>query len=590
MDMKKRFPSWLEPLFFILILGTALLITSRFHQGKGYFNWKSEIWSDKAGYYIYLPATLYYHWDLKACPQKMDERTGYGFVYEQSKGKIKTDFTYGVAFLLSPFFVATHSITKIAGIPQDWAFAPVYHKMADVASVFYLALGLFLLFRFLRKYFSERSSYITVLILFAGTGLFYYSVIDTLMSHVYSFFLVSLFLLFLKKFLDDTSKRLYLLVFILTFAFAVLIRPSALMLVFVLLFLDVSSRAAFIERLKLIFKPGNIGLLVLVNLIVWLPQMAYNHYLTGDFIVLPSQPEMFPNLFSPRLPELWFSTLNGLFMYTPLMILVVAGIVMMVRRKETNGLMSMFIFLLMSYIFASWWCWYFGCAFGQRSFTDFLPLLGIPLAYLVEQCNFSANKMRAVVIAILILFFCWFNVRVSYAYEGCFFGSAWDWNQYGKLLNSSGLWPVKPGFSHHNDYENLSIANGGTTTSLVSRSRDHSLLFDKDHEFNSSFFEYPDKMKQSGPLKKLKVNFYIFRTGGSATGAFLVCDIKKDGKQILYESRPLDVPMARTREWYVVPANFDMPANLDPWAEVRIYIWNKSKTTFYVDDFDINTE
>jgi len=50
------------------------------------------------------------------------------------------------------------------------------------------------------------------------------------------------------------------------------------------------------------------------------------------------------------------------------------------------------------------------------------------------------------------------------------------------------------------------------------------------------------------------------------------------------------VPMAATRKWYAVPVNFDIPQNLDPWAELKLYIWNRDKTTFYVDDLQINSE
>ena len=88
---------------------------------------------------------------------------------------------------MSPFFVGVHYITKIFHIPQDWAFAPVYHRMTDVAAVFYLILGLWFLRRFLLNYFGERTSFFTALFIFTGTNLFYYTMMDPVMPHVYSF-------------------------------------------------------------------------------------------------------------------------------------------------------------------------------------------------------------------------------------------------------------------------------------------------------------------------------------------------------------------------------------------------------------------
>ena len=294
MEMKKKLPAWLEPVFFIVLFSLAVNLSFSYHSGKGYFNWKSEIWSDRAGYYIYLPATFYYHWDLKKVPAKMDEKTGYGFRYDTVNHKILTENTYGISLLLSPFFIGVHFITKVFHIPQDWAFAPIYHHMADVAAVFYLVFGLILLRRFLLGYVSEPASYITVFLLFAGTGLFYYSIAASLMPPVFTFFLSAVFLFFLKKFLNDPGKfpsppghnldeglcpevnagpgkfpsppgrnldeglspevnadprkYLYFLLFSLALSLEILIAPAAALMLFAVFFLDVTS----LQQLSLI--------------------------------------------------------------------------------------------------------------------------------------------------------------------------------------------------------------------------------------------------------------------------------------------------------------------------------------------------
>ena len=94
----------------------------------------------------------------------------------------------------------------------------------------------------------------------------------------------------------------------------------------------------------------------------------------------------------------------------------------------------------------------------------------------------------------------------------------------------------------------------------------------------------------NGKLSRIKLSLYVFKTGSSPTGGVIVCDIRNEGKQLVYESRPLDMPMAEVRKWYKVPVMFDVPAGLYEWSEVRIYIWNKAKTTFYVDDLKIESE
>ena len=586
MRAKRILHGWFEPVFFILVLGISLSLTFNFHKQLGFFNWKSEIWADRAGYYIFLPATFYYHWDLKQCPPKMDEKTGFGFVYDYQHGKIRSDYSCGLAFPLAPFFVAVHFITRISGIPQDWGFAPVYHRTVNVAAVVYLILGMFLLFRFLRKYYNSLTSYLTVFFLLAGTNLFYYSISDTLMPHVYNFFLAALYIFFLKKYLDHPARYRYFLIACMALALLVLIQPVSPLLIIIVFMLDVRNRDELKTRLNMLFRYKHLPVLILILLLVYIPQLLYNHYVSGHYIWY-SNDDSFANIFSPRLPELWFSTLNGLFLYTPLMILIIAGMIMMVRQKAVNAWISIFLFCILSYIFASRTCWYFGCSFGQRSFIDYLPVFALPFAFLIGSSTSGRKKLRTVFVAFLLLLFSWYNISLSYSCEKCFFGSTWDWNKYAGQLYKAKILPVKPFFAYKNDYENMALCNGGETTTLISRSGNHSLLFNPAHEFNSFFFEYPGNMVRNSVLTKLKVKLYAFKTSTSATDALIVCDISKDGQRLFYEARPLDVPMARTREWYAVPVNFDIPANLDPWSELKVYIWNKAKTTFYIDDLEI---
>jgi hypothetical protein len=589
MQARKMFPAWFEVVFFTVILVVSLSLTWHFHKKFGYFNWKSEIWADRAGYYVFLPATFYYHWDLKKAPPNMDEKTGYGFVYDTKHNTISTKYSCGLAFPLAPFFITVHYIAKIFGIPRDDGFAPIFHHMVNVAAVIYLVLGLFFLFRFLRHYFSEPASYLGIFFLFAGTNLFYYAIADTLMAHVYNFFLVALYLFSLKKYLENPARYRYFIIACMALALVMLIRPTSLLLIVLFFLLDVRSLDELKARLAMMFRAKHLPVLVLILIIGYIPQLLYNHYVSGQFIRYLYD-DSFANLFAPRLLEVWFSTMNGLFIYTPLMILFIAGMIMMVRQKATNAWISIILFLVYSYVFASWTCWYFGCAFGQRSFIDLFPVFAIPFTFLIENSIPGKRWLRTGLIAFLLLLFSWYNISLSHAHEECFFGSTWDWNRYGQLLNKAKILPFKPGFAYINDYENAAICNGGETTSLISRSGNHSLVFNPNHEFNGYFVEYPTNMVRDSVMKRLKIKLFLFKTSNTPTGALIVCSAEKDGKNLFWSSRPVDVPMSRTRQWYAVPVNFDIPKDLDPWAEVKVYIWNKEKITFYIDDLEINAE
>ena len=80
---------------------------------------------------------------------------------------------------------------------------------------------------------------------------------------------------------------------------------------------------------------------------------------------------------------------------------------------------------------------------------------------------------------------------MAFAYEGCFFGSTWDWNRYEARLNKAGILPVTPAFRYFNDFENDAYTPGTTTTNTVARSGDRSAALDSQHAFALGFADYP---------------------------------------------------------------------------------------------------
>ena len=587
-DMNQKRTRWAEPLFFTILFIVAAVTSQCYHSKTEYFSWRSELWADRAASYIYLPATFYYHWDTRQCPPHMDERTGFGFTYDTVRNKICTPSSYGIAFFLSPFFVGVHYITKIFHIPQDWAFAPIYHKMTDVAAVFYLVLGLWFLRRFLLNYFSEKTSFFTVLFVFTGTNLFYYTVMDPVMPHVYSFFLASVFLYSLKEFLNEPRRFYFFILACFSFSFAFLVSYSALFFIPVFIFLDVSGRVQIRNRLKLIGSLRNLVVFLMILLLVMIPQMVYNRYLTGQFLTASPEGPGFYNLTGPRIFELWFSPLNGLFIYSPMMLLILAGIILMFMSGESRAWMYAGLFILVTYLYASWWKWYFGCSYGQRYFVDLLPFLSLPFGFLAEKALGKAVKARFIIIATLALLFSYYNIRMAFAQEGCFFGSTWDWNRYSARLNKAGILPVRPAFRYFNDFENDAYIPGTTTTNTVARSGDHSAVLDSKHEFALGFSDYPGNILPDKRLVKIISGLWVFKTSGNPTGAVLICEFSKDGNLISREEKSLDVPMSAIRKWYFVPLNFDISDQTDEWALLKVYIWNKAGTSFYVDDVSLD--
>ncbi len=390
-----------------------------------------------AGYYVYLPATFIYDFDASAFPDSMDYKTGGGFDLIDSTHKVSTKYTYGVAILEMPFFLLAHTLAPIFGQAQD-GFAPIYHKMINVSGVFYLSLGLGFLFMILYQRHSMRVAVITLAALLLGTNLYYYGISETGMSHVYSFALFSAFLYLIIKNLDAHGdfKKLPLTTIAtlgLLAGLIILIRPTNLIFLSSLVFLYSESFSKVADRLGLLFSYKVILPILLMVAIVMIPQSIYWNYLHGTGIKYSYGDEGF-NWSSPKLLYTWFSTDNGLFVYTPLYFYIVYTMLRGMRFKVWNAGFQFAIFILISYVFSCWWKWDFGCAFGARSYVEYSALFALTVSRsLAALASLRPWKRKLVYtfISLCILL----NLKMTYNFDVCYYGEGnWDWDWLRNLI------------------------------------------------------------------------------------------------------------------------------------------------------------
>ena len=213
----------------IIFFGVNLFLTFNKHSKSGYFNYHSEIWADNAGYYVYLPATFNFNFDSNNFPDSIDTKTGDGFTLDNKNKKVVTKYTYGVALMQMPFYLVANSLAEPLHFEKN-GFSPIYHWCINVASVFYLVLGLFFLKKFLDPLFGKRTSLLSVLTIYLATNLFYFAINETGMSHVYSFSLFCFLLYFLQStnYLEKQKTGSHLL-FGCIVGLIVLIRPTNLL-------------------------------------------------------------------------------------------------------------------------------------------------------------------------------------------------------------------------------------------------------------------------------------------------------------------------------------------------------------------------
>lgn len=226
------------------------------------------------------------------------------------------------------------------------------------------------------------------------------------------------------------GKRIFLIGLIASLI--VLIRPINILFLLVYFVLDINSFKQLAERGKSLIKPATIGLLLTAAILIWLPQLIYWKYSSGHYLFYSYGNEAF-NWWNPKLLHTWFSPKNGLFLYTPLYLILLSGAAYMGIKKSATGIYLTLLFGLLSYIFSCWWDWSFGCSFGARNFVEFLAIFSVPLCYLIESTD--GKKWARFGLFALILFLMVLNLKMTYRFYLCYFGDGdWDWTWYSHLI------------------------------------------------------------------------------------------------------------------------------------------------------------
>jgi hypothetical protein len=274
----------------------------------------------------------------------------------------------------------------------------------------------------------------TLLLTFFGTNLYYYSIVETGMSHVYSFFLFSFILYIITNTEGFRYKLSNKIILSLIVWLSILIRPTNIIFTPILFLWDTSSfqQLFFTFKKKCTFE--NILIYFVSLLIVFSPQLFYWKYAYGSFFTYSYGSEGFSNLFNPYLPEVIFSPKNGLIPYSIVFVLIIIGIVIMLKHKTADGIKYLAVVVAVIYLTASWHTWQFGCGAGMRNMVEYYSLLSFPLSFLIFRL-FSVKKIYLKGLLFLTLtFFVILNFRTNYNFYGCYFGGTWEWAEYFKTL------------------------------------------------------------------------------------------------------------------------------------------------------------
>lgn len=388
-----------------VIIGLICLIAA-INSKWGKYQWRNIIVYDARGYYAYLPA-IFIHYDLAFnFLETREPKSFYSphFKYDYRAnidGKIVNKYFCGTAVAQAPFFLTCHFLKQLIKQPPFSGYEEMYFQAINVAAICYALLGLFFLNKILQIYKLDKKLRLFLLLAAVfGTNLFYYTVYESGMSHVYSFAFVAMFAYYsLLLFQKYQTKYVYLLA--IAMGMIVLIRPVNALIILTLPFFAKDWKN-FIDTVQQVFKDYvTLGKGLIIGFGVVSIQLIIYKIQTGHFFVYSYQKEGF-DFYNPQTFNFLFSYRKGFFIYTPLVFTALFGFYYLFKNnlfKSVSILVSMSFII---YILSSWVCWWYGGSFSSRPMVEYLPIFFLLIATIFKYLQ--TKWVRYSYIALIIFF------------------------------------------------------------------------------------------------------------------------------------------------------------------------------------------
>jgi len=381
-------------MIFLLFVSLTYLLGTWSDRRYGWTNENSRdaspIVSDGAGYYGFLPYWFIHHADGFEFMMEINEKYP-DDSFTDNLGRLENQRLYdkyytGTAQCLTPFFLIGHAQAYMSGADMD-GYSWSYQLWMGIGILFYALVGLICLFFILRRLkLTYLSVYLSLIGLAMATNLCFYTYHDIPYSHVFSFAVVNATLLLWLKWVQD-EKKSTLVWFAFFLSLGIMVRPTNILIVFVLPFFFESTKA-FILNLKFIFQKSHLKILLAAIILFMVPvfiQLLTTHAQIGKWSLNPYSDEGFDHWKDPYFWNILFGFRKGLFIYGPFLLLMIPGLVLCFFKARRFFYGILLFTVIVTYVLSSWWCWWYGGSLGMRSMIDFYGVLVIPIAFLITH-------------------------------------------------------------------------------------------------------------------------------------------------------------------------------------------------------------
>ena len=317
-------------------------------------------------------------------------------------------FPFGTNFLQMPLLLIALFISMIFNLDLENGINVHFQRAVFLSALLYLILSMIMIYKMLKKQYSEKLSVFICALITFGTMIPFYTNEMASFSHIYGFFTSVLFVFYIDTYEQkEKISPLMDVVLGIILGLCTMIRYTNIAVGLFYLFYNVLSLSEFKDRLlKKILKPrifvqiAGFSAVIMIQLILWRIQ-------AGEWIQNTYRGETFDYITNPKFYEAWFSDSKGLFIYCPVLIFAILGMIFFGRKNKKYCLACLIVFLFISSITATWWSWWMGDCYGQRLFCDHLILFVFPMAaFFNELISYSKEKDSSSFAKAFIPIFC----------------------------------------------------------------------------------------------------------------------------------------------------------------------------------------
>jgi len=573
---------------------------------------------DNFGFYMHLPNTFVYHditlKDISIIEQINNKYNLTPTFYQLDRlenGNTIDRFFMGISILILPFFFIGHIIALIFGYNID-GYSEPYQWAIIFSGIFYAITGFFFLRKIILKFLNDLSASVTLIVFFYGTNIFFFSTLGNPFPHVYLFTLYAL-LIYYTILWHENHKIKYACIIGLVLGLLIVSRPSEIISIFIPLLWGIKDKKSLVEKWELLKnEKKQLFYVFLFTFIAGLPQIIYWLIVAHKPVYFPyTDPQSGLNFLGPRFAWVLFSYRKGWFVYSPLMLLAISGLILL-YKKQKRIFFSVFVYLFLNlYLIA---CFSSLVSYGYRAFIQSYAILIIPFGFCID---FLINQKRWIkgIAAIILIGFFIINIFQAWQIKmGILHGSRTTRDYYRAVFMKKRIDPehydlllIERSYDGVDVFKNEKKYNKHTLLNLSFDNPEkgkekhydtnyvctgsYSLRMDSSFIYSPGLqIKYKDITNKYYAWIRASVNVYPL-TPLEQSEALLVVAFTHNGKNYKYRTASIlnEKYNVELNKWNKISIDYLTPEVRSKNDKLTVYIWYRGKKEIYIDDLVVES-